>query len=320
MKFLVLLSLLSFPVTGWAQAGLSDAWVAFNRAGAPITKLQCFTPGNVGVADGNLVITTRAQASSCSSFDLARARYRYTSGFVSMRRFNFLYGTVEFRAKFGGGENTGAWPIVWMQDASCEASDPSGTDNNCNGQEIDIAEILHGNFTAVNQEIHIDNFKHNDGCTAHTSDVSEYFHIYDLVWSPGSLVFKIDGRTTCTISESYVPNAPMYVKADTFVGSYGGPVDKKSLPWTTLIDYVKVTQGSRTVFFDDFNGKPALQSSPAVSLKPLSPRQPPRAFAAGLLERRPASARSPVKRDTVSSRRCQPTETGRNDSSTPDRG
>ena len=74
--------------------------------------------------------------------DLSLKIYRYTSGWVSMRNLNFLYGTVEFRAKFGGGANSGAWPVVWMEDASCQASDPTGTDDDCNGQEIDIAEIV----------------------------------------------------------------------------------------------------------------------------------------------------------------------------------
>ena len=124
--------------------------------------------------------------------------------------FEFLYGTLEFRAKFGGGADTGSWPLVWMEDASCQASDPTGTDDPCDGQEIDIAEILNSDFTHVNQEIHIDDFAHNDGCTASATDVSQNFHVYQLIWSAGSLVFKIDGATTCTINRNYIPSATVY--------------------------------------------------------------------------------------------------------------
>lgn len=170
-----------------------------------------------------------------------------------MRSFNFLYGTLEVRAKFGGGASTGSWPIVWMEDASCQASDPTGTDDRCNGQEIDVAEILNSDFTHVNQQIHVDNYKRHDGCTASTTDTSQNFHVYQLVWSAGSLVFKIDGATTCTINRTYVPNAPMYVKINNFVGGVGGSVNNSSLPWNTLVDYVRVTQGSAVVFNDDFN-------------------------------------------------------------------
>jgi beta-glucanase (GH16 family) len=248
-----------------AQEILPNQWTAFNRAGAPNSDLQCFTSSNVGISNGGLVILTKADSASCSSIDLSSAKYNYTSGFVSMRSFNFLYGTVEFRAKFGGGPGSGAWPAVWMADASCEASDPTGTDNRCNGQEIDIAEILNSDFAHVNQQIHVDNFTHNDGCKPLTSDTSQNFHIYQLVWSPGILVFRIDGTTTCTIKRSYIPNAPMYIKVSVFLGKVGGPVKDSSLPWRTFIDYVRVTQGSKVVFEDNFNSTSTIKPGPVAS-------------------------------------------------------
>jgi predicted DCC family thiol-disulfide oxidoreductase YuxK len=235
------------------QAGLDPQWIAFSRAGSHDVNLQCFRPDNVSLSGGNLVITTKSETATCSSIDLPPATHHYTSGYVSMRSFNFLYGTVEFRAKFGGGAKTGAWPAVWMADASCQSNDPTGTDQHCNGQEIDIAEIMNGNFKRVNQQIHVNHFSRNDGCNPSATDTSKNFHVYQLVWGTGSLVFKIDGKTTCKISRRYVPAAPMYVKIDMYVGSYGGSVKNRSLPWTTLVDYVKVTQGSTVVFDDDFD-------------------------------------------------------------------
>lgn len=262
---LLLIALLGSFLLAQAPTAPNAPWIAFNRAGAPNSSLQCFTPSNVKVSDGNLVILTKADTATCSSFDLSSATYNYTSGFVSMRNFNFLYGTVEFRAKFGGGVGTGAWPTVWMEDASCQASDPTGTDERCNGQEIDIAEILNSDFTHINQQIHVDNFNHNDGCTAYATDTSQNFHVYQLVWSASSLVFRIDGTTTCVITRSYVPNAAMYVKIGMFVGKYGGPVKNSSLPWKTLIDYVRVTQGSTVVFSDDFTLASTIQPGQAAS-------------------------------------------------------
>lgn len=261
---LVLVTLLGLRLPAPAQTDHRAQWIAFNRAGGPNSQLQCFTPKNVSVSNGNLVITTNAEAATCSSFDLSAAAHGYASGFVAMRSFNFLYGTVEVRAKFGGGTGTGAWPAIWMADASCQASDPTGTDGRCNGQEIDVAEILNSDFTHVNQQIHVDNFAHNDGCTALATDSSKTFHVYQLLWSPGSLVFRIDGATTCTVAKPYAPSAPMYLKLDMFAGKAGGPVRNSSLPWTTLIDYVKVTQGSTVLFNDDFNLASAVQPGPAA--------------------------------------------------------
>jgi len=274
MRFFLFIALMCCPAV--SQTAINPHWIAFSRAGAPNSNLQCFRPGNVSVSDGSLVITTKAENASCSSFDLRPAKYKYTSGFVAMRTFNFLYGTVEFRAKFGGGSKTGAWPIVWMEDASCQASDPTGTDDHCNGQEIDIAEILSSDFTHVNQQIHINDFKFNDGCTAATTDTSQNFHLYKLVWSPGSLVFSIDGAVTCSIAKDYVPHSPMYVKVNTFVGNAAGPIKDDSLPWTTLIDYIKVTQGPFVVFSDDFDSASAIQAASAATVNVLpAPRRGP---------------------------------------------
>ena len=272
-----------------AQNSQANQWIAFNRAGAANSNLQCFKPSNVSVAGGYLILTTRVENASCSSIDLPLGTFPYTSAFVSMRTFHFLYGTVEFRAKFGGGDRTGAWPTVWMLDSSCQASDPTGTDDACNGQEIDVAEILDGNFRQVNQQIHVDNFAHNEGCSAPVSDASRNFHTYQLVWSPRSLVFKIDGRPTCTLRGEYIPKAAMYVKISVYAGKSGGSIRNESLPWKTLIDYVKVTQGSSVVFNDEFNSETTIEPAPyAVVTPPTSSHRSVRSVIANAFEHWPA--------------------------------
>jgi beta-glucanase (GH16 family) len=249
------LALIAAPLVAHAQVGLDNTkWAAFSRAGGPTSDLQCYTPGNVSVRDGSLILVTKIEAATCKSVDLKPATNRYTSGFVAMRSFRFLYGVVEVRAKFGGGNHSGAWPIIWLADNSCQASDPTGTDDLCNEQEVDIAEILDGNFNQVNQQIHVDHFLHNDGCKPEVPDTSLEFHVYRLEWSKGSMIFKIDGKTTCTITKSYVPVAPMYLKISVFVGRFGGPINDRSLPWGTGIDYVKITQDGKVLFDDEFDG------------------------------------------------------------------
>jgi beta-glucanase (GH16 family) len=264
LRTLIILQWPMLCVSASAQSGADGQWIAFRRAGAPNSNLQCFTPKNVVVSGGNLMIMTRAEAATCSSFDLPPKRYRYTSGFVAMRSFNFLYGSVEFRARFGGGAGTGTWPVVWMADHSCQASDSTGTDDSCNGQEIDIAEILNSDVRHVNQRIHVDNFKHNDGCIVSADDTSQHFHVYDLTWSPSKLLFRIDGDTTCTITE-HVPDAPMYIKITVNLGGIAGHVDNGSLPWSTSVDYLRVWQDSKVVFADDFDREDSVEPAPLVS-------------------------------------------------------
>ena len=239
---------------------LNGQWIAYNRAGSPSEPNQCFTAANVSINNSNLQLTTKQQTSQCVSIDFAEpgTTTSYTSAYVAMGTFNFLYGTVEFRAKFGGGSNNGAWDIIALDDVSCQSSAPGGTDDRCNGQEIDIAEIW-GDFTLVNQQIHVNNFAHNDGGQVSPGfDVSAGFHVYQLVWSAGSLIWNIDGVQTSTVIQSWVPNAPMFLSMTNFMAgpgsSVGGSINNAALPWVTLIDYVKVTQASSVVFFDDFLG------------------------------------------------------------------
>ncbi len=141
-----------------------------------------------------------------------------------------------------------------MADVSCQPSDPTGTDDTCNEQEIDIVEILNSDYTQINQQIHVNNFGNNDqNLQTGFSDPSANWHVYQLVWSAGQLVWKIDGTTTFTLTQAYVPNAAMYLKITQGVGYLNGSVVDASLPWTMLVDYVKVTQGVTVVFEDDFN-------------------------------------------------------------------
>ena len=269
-SLIMLLNAMLHCVPTFAQSAneTKDQWIAFNRAGAGNSNLQCFKPDNVAVSDGFLIISTKTEPANCSSIDLAPADYKYTSGFVSMRSFSFLYGTIEFRAKFGGGDHSGAWPVVWMNDAACQPTDPTGTDGSCKGEEIDIAEILDGNFERVNHQIHVGNFTNNDGCTAQVSDTSKNFHTYKLAWSEGTLDFSVDGVTTCKVSGKYVPSVPMYLKMNVFVGNYGGPVNEGSLPWRTFVDYVRIKEGARTLFEDDFTSGDTIYPAPYIPMRP----------------------------------------------------
>ena len=242
-------SAIAFAESFGVVPGLNDQWLAYSRA---LTG-GCAEPANVGIADGVLQLTAALQQENCDSIDLAEQSFNYSTHEIQMRTFNFLYGTVEFRTQVGGGANAGAWPIFEMYDSGCQMSDPTGTDNNCNGQEVDIAEFI-GTVDTVNQQIHVDSRQHNDGCTPSLADASENFHIYDLIWSPGSLAWQVDGITTCTVTASYVPDAPMYLKINMWMGSLAGQVDNGSLPWTTQVDYVKILQNGSTIFYDDFTG------------------------------------------------------------------
>jgi beta-glucanase (GH16 family) len=210
-------------------------WVAMNRPGdSSNSELQYYLPSNVALSNGLLNITSKVGSQS---------GYNYTSGMVQWKSFNFTYGTVEVRAKMAGGKGT--WPAIWFLGYNCQQTNVNSADNipPCNwsapgSDEIDFVEILGSDHTHVNQQIH--SGSNNGGCSASVSDVSQNWHIYTLIWAPGSLTWKIDGVTTCQVT-SGVPSTPMFLLINTAMGGAGGSVDTSTLPQMMSVDYVRVT-------------------------------------------------------------------------------
>jgi beta-glucanase (GH16 family) len=224
----------------------ANAWYVMNRPGdSSNSELQCYFPANVTVANSDLSIVSNYQPGSTCGGSFSS---NYTSGMVQWNTFNFTYGTVEFRAKMAGGQGT--WTAVWLLGADCQLSNESSADNTgtchwpqAGSNEIDIAEIMNGNFNTVNENA----FKttgSESACAASTTDVSQNWHVYQLVWTASSLTWYIDGTQGCQVtSPSYIPTTPMFLIINTAIGGAGGGTPNSStFPQGTLVDYVKVTQ------------------------------------------------------------------------------
>jgi beta-glucanase (GH16 family) len=207
----------------------TSVWTAIDSPGdSSNLELEYYQPANVSLANSALQLLTMVQTVSSGG-----ATYNYTSGAVQWTSLNFTYGTVEFRAKMAGGK--GPWPAIWLLGSNCQTATSPCNWPQAGSDEIDIAEVMNGNLTNVNQQIH--SGANNSGCHATTTDVSQNWHTYQLVWAPGSLKWKIDGITTCSLS-SGVPSTAMFLIINTAVGGTGGGmVNNATLPqamlWTT---------------------------------------------------------------------------------------
>jgi beta-glucanase (GH16 family) len=229
----------------FSGSALGPAWTAVDRQGdTGIGEEGCYGPAEVEVTGGNLVLHSIVQTTSCGDQFSPPSDYAYATGMVQWTSASFTYGTVRFRAQMPGGRGT--WSAVWMLGASCRAASlASGANVGCpwpdpGSDEIDITEIKNSDLTTVWQNL-ISTPSGTLTCTPTTSDVSEGFHDYELVWAPGSLVWKIDGAQTCRFIGT-IPSRPMFLIIDAALGGAGGPVDPSTLPQTLLVDYVKVTQ------------------------------------------------------------------------------
>lgn len=171
---------------------------------------------------------------------------RYTSGELQLSTMAFTGGTFEARIKFG--PVAGCNGAFWLLGQNCQQTLKTTEDNtgicnwpNAGSREIDLAELLTGNSTQINCQIHTDV---SNAVNLYTPgvDPTAGFHTYKTVWTPGvSVVSFFDGsHIGSDIVTGNVPNEPMFLILDFWIGPLGASVSA-SLPANMLIDYVSVT-------------------------------------------------------------------------------
>ena len=230
----------------------TSQWVAMNREGDPTSgEREYLLPSNVSVSNGLMSISSQPAIPPIRlGADQPPGGFLFSSGMIQWQSFNFTYGTIQYRAKMAGG--TATWPAIWLLGANCQQTNIITANNvgTCNwpapgSDEIDMTEILIQGGP-INQEIHVGPGNNvsteNDGCgaSAPTGDPESSFHNYEVDWGPGTVVWKVDGKTTCTVAKSYVPSHPMFLIINTALF----PSASLSSPWPqyTQVDYVKITQ------------------------------------------------------------------------------
>lgn len=221
---------------------LDDRWTVVERFGdISNAEAGCYLDDNVSVADGQLMIKTSVDPDGCRSIEVDA---EYSSGMVQWRTFNYAYGTLEVRARVGGGR--GPWPAIWLLGSDCQPNNPSDANHpDCTwpepgSDEIDVVEFFNGDFETLNNQVHaVDG---SPQCITGVADASVDWHVYSLDWAPDSLVFGVDGETTCVIDEPVLATEKFLI-INTAVGGAGGEIDDDTFPVTMAVDYVRVTTG-----------------------------------------------------------------------------
>jgi hypothetical protein len=219
----------------------TNLWSVGNRLGdASNNEKQCYKPGNVTESGGFLQILSKVD-SSCSGA-------AYTSGMVQLNTLSYTYGTLEYRAKEPGAIGAGSWPAQWLLGSNCQAAFKTNAENTggCNWPQVGSDEIDATEFKSTGPtKVWQNNISGSSGwktCTPTITNASTNWHVYQLVWSPGKLVWKVDGATTCTQTAG-VPTTPMFVIINTALGGDGGgAITNSQLPVTMQVDYIKLTK------------------------------------------------------------------------------
>lgn len=188
---------------------------------------------NITIKNNKLYITAKKEKfEDCS----------YTSARITTKdKKYFKYGYIEIKAKLPSGK--GSWPAIWMMGQN--GLWPIGG-------EIDIMEHIGVNQNTIYHTIH----SKNHICKPYFSykekieNVSNDFHKYGMLWKENYIEFFVDGiskgkieNDKYTKKEDWPFNDYFYFIINLAVGGdFAGEVIDEELPFTFVIDYLKVYQ------------------------------------------------------------------------------
>lgn len=235
--------------------------VESSRFGHGNDELQCYTPENVSVRDGNLVLEARRQTVRCP-----QQSQDFTSGMVR-GNLPIRQGAVEIRARMPSG--AGMLPALWMLPVE-RVYGPDGKSG-----EIDIVEVNTTKPDVAHGTVHWHYPDCGWGCSRYGGEfpigepgLDEEFHTYRLEWGPGRIAWFVDGIGYYELgdnarrrwsSEAVNPVAgsveypkpfdehnPMYLIMNVAVGGKwpGTPPASTRFPSAMLVDWVKVYEAA----------------------------------------------------------------------------
>jgi len=176
----------------------------------------------------------------------------YLNGHISTEStYSFRYGVAAARVKFQ--RPRGAHGAFWSQSPTVNAfpGDPKKS-----GTEIDIGEYFGDGYPRgglASYVYHYDksgkNIKDGDVLPRAVKAVGgsaaafwKKFHVYSVQWSPQGYVFRIDGTVT-SVTDKAVSGRDQYLVLSLLSSDWELPdLDKKLLPGTMKVDWVRVWQ------------------------------------------------------------------------------
>lgn len=200
-----------------------------------------FTTANAA-ADGNGNLVIRAQREPVPYDTCWYGPCEFTSALlVTDGTFRRRFGRFEIRMKVPRGR--GLWPAFWMYGETADGLWGEIDLFEGNGQYPDrIFQAAHGpGFTGE-----------RIAAVTGMNDLDADYHTYVLDWSPGSLVYLVDGEERVTITPRSLPrdatwpfdDIDVFLVLDLSLGSresWSGAVDDRTpFPADLLVDYVRV--------------------------------------------------------------------------------
>lgn len=202
-----------------------------------------------GAVNGALVIKAVYKQGFTST---ENKKYDFISARINTQsKMEFTYGTASARMKMSGG--AGLWPAFWALG--------NGSWPDCG--EIDMMETV-GDSSWISNALHGPKYFGNTPLVYRAFfptgiDVTQW-HVYSVDWTDQSIVFKLDGKVTYTVTRAMVEhygrwafdNAKFIILNFALGGGYPAGVNKVKAPYygipQTTVDKIKA--GNAKVFVD----------------------------------------------------------------------
>lgn len=195
---------------------------------------QYYTPANIGIQDGRLVIEARredvpnaAHQKGSRDWRKSAARAAYTSGSIVLRE-PVHFGRVEIVARSPSGK--GVWPAIWLLH---EGRGEYG--------EIDIFEAVGKHPDTVFGAVHFGRAagtRENRGGHLILPGFEKSWRTHTVEWTPERIAIAVDGKPVFSfdprdaVREGSDPlRRPMFLHVNLALGgSWGGEIDDAALP------------------------------------------------------------------------------------------
>jgi beta-glucanase (GH16 family) len=211
-----------------------------------------------GATNGALLIKALYQPGFTSK---EQKKYDFISGRINTQhKMEFTYGTASARMKMSAG--AGLWPAFWAL----------GNGNWPDCGEIDMMETV-GDSSWISNALHGPKYFGNTPLAYRAFfpkgiDVTQW-HVYSVDWTADSIVFKLDGKVTYTVTRAMVEhygrwafdNAKFIILNFAIGGGYPAGVNNIKAPYygiseatvnkikageaKVLVDWVLVTKSSK---------------------------------------------------------------------------
>ena len=218
----------------------TTTWIAVDGAANVNNELEYYTPSDVYLENGNLVL--RSQERSMGGRG-------YTSGEVrtGTKRLVWRGFAVEWRTQIPSGK--GMWPANWLVASACNGLQGCGSDW---PPEIDVLEVK-GSQPNVNIMTHwwgtYPGQQHETSTYDTGADLSAAFHTYRLEWFPDSVLWYIDGVQRAKHTQNVTSGGLQLVMNSAVGGFFDGPPDAGTVfPQYQRIDYVRVYRDTANAY------------------------------------------------------------------------